>query len=352
MSKKPILSKNSIIILVITTLLAGLSAILLVFFISFNNKLNKTEEDRTYQRYYAMIAGDDESTFTDSLYESILAKAEEEDAYVEMISRSLSQEYSDEELMKIAVASGVDGIILFADENSELRDLIDEAYKENIPVVTLFNDYNLSKRLSFVGISNYNLGKEYGNLIIDMLSDNTYSNDVVKVSVLVDANSEDPGQNVLYLAISETLEKDYEKHSYSHKQVEVSVYPVDSTNSFSVEESVRDLLMDQENGIPDIVVCLNETETTSMYQAVVDYNEVGRVNILGFYDSTSILKGIERNVISATISVDVDEIGSACIDALTEYYELGNTSEYSTADIKVVTKDTLDLYKEGEDNEN
>ena len=50
--------------------------------------------------------------------------------------------------------------------------------------------------------------------------------------------------------------------------------------------------------------------------------------------------------------MDVDEIGSACIDALTEYYELGNTSEYSTADIKVVTKDTLDIYKEGEDHEN
>ena len=349
MSKKLTLSKNSILILVITTVLAGLSATLLVFFISFNNKLNKTEEDRTYTRYYAMIAGDSESTFTDSLYDSIVAKAEEEDAYVEMISRSLSQEYSDKELMKIAVASGVDGIILYADESSELRDLIDEAYEENIPVVTLFNDYNLSKRLSFVGISNYNLGKEYGNLIIDMLSDYSLKKDVVKVSVLVDANAEDPGQNVLYLAISETLEKDYINHPYSHKQVEVSVYPVDSTNSFSVEESVRNLLMDQENGTPDIVVCLNEIETTSMYQAVVDYNEVGSVNILGFYDSPSILKGIERNVIYATISVDVDEIGSTCIDALTEYYELGNTSEYSTADIKVVTKDKLDFYKKGED---
>ncbi|MCR5116620.1 MAG: substrate-binding domain-containing protein [Lachnospiraceae bacterium] len=352
MSKKPFLSKNSIIILVITTLLAGLSATLLVFFISFNNKLNKTEEDRTYQRYYVMIAGDDESSFTDSLYESVRARAEEEDAYVEMISKSLSQKYSDKELVKIAVASKVDGIILYADESSELRDLIDEAYKENIPVVTLFNDYNLSKRLSFVGISNYNLGKEYGKLIIEMLDEITFKNNTVKISVLVDANTEDPGQNVLYTAISETLEKDYLNHSFSHKPAEVSVYPVDSTNSFSVEESVRNLLMDQENGLPDIVVCLNEIETTSMYQAVVDYNEVGRVNILGFYDSASILKGIGRNVIYATISVDIDEIGTACIDALTEYYELGNTSEYSTADITVVTKESLDLYKEGDGDEN
>ena len=46
---------NSIIILVITLILAGLSAALLFFFFSFNKKLNRTEEDTVYKRYYALI---------------------------------------------------------------------------------------------------------------------------------------------------------------------------------------------------------------------------------------------------------------------------------------------------------
>ncbi len=342
---------NSIIILMITLILAGLSAALLFFFFSFNKKLNRTEEDTVYERYYAMITGNDESNFVDSLYDSMIAHATDQESYVEILSKNLSQEYSDRELVKIAIASNVDGIILYADDNSELSDLINEANEKNIPVITLFNDFDLSERLSFVGISNYNLGKEYGNLIIGMMDENILKDDVIKVCVLVDANSGDSGQNVLFSAISETIEKEHKLHPYTHKPAEVRAYPVDTSNSFSVEESVRNLLMDTSTDKPDVVVCLTENETTSMYQAVVDYNEVGSINILGFDDSPAILKGIERNVIYATISIDTDEIAKSCIDALSEYYELGNTSEYNTADIKVINRSNLNEYKEEDENE-
>lgn len=49
--------------------------------------------------------------------------------------------------------------------------------------------------------------------------------------------------------------------------VELSLQSVDDTNAFSVEESVRDIFMGEE--IPDILICLNELNTTCAYQAVV-----------------------------------------------------------------------------------
>ena len=76
-----------------------------------------------------------------------------------------------------------------------------------------------------------------------------------------------------------------------------------------VEESIKTFLLKDRESLPEIVVCLNEMDTIAAYQTVVDYNEVGLVNILGYYDSEVILNGIDRNVIYATISTDTEQMG-------------------------------------------
>lgn len=103
-----------------------------------------------------------------------------------------------------------------------------------------------------------------------------------------------------------------------------------------------------ENQLPDIIICLNELNTTCVYQAVVDYNKVGQVNILGYYDSETIINAIDRNVIYATISIDTMQMGRFCVDALTEYNTYGNTSQFFMADIALINKENVALYLGGE----
>ena len=130
----------------------------------------------------------------------------------------------------------------------------------------------------------------------------------------------------------------------------MTLVSVDDTNAFSVEESIRDIFMEEE--LPDIIICLNELNTTCVYQAVVDYNKVGKVYILGYYDSETIINAIDRNVIYATVSIDTDQMGRYCVDALSEYHELGYTSQYFTADIELIKKSNVHKYLEGgEENE-
>ena len=324
--------------------MVALTGLLIFFFVSYTKTLSRTESDVTYDKYYAMITDDAESSFWKSVYESALETAKEDNAYVEMISNNLSREYSQTELMEIAIASKVDGIIVTAGEAEGMTELINKAYDEGIPVVTLFNDNAQSERLSFVGVGNYNLGREYGNLIIKMANERMFLGNHITVAVLVDASSEDSGQNVLAAGIQETIDRETTEDAIKHKRIEVELVPVDASNSFSVEESVRNLFLLGPGNIPDIVVCLNENETNSVYQGVVDYNQVGFVNILGYYDSEAILKGIERDVIYATLSIDTQQLGQYCIDALTEYYELGNTSQYSAVDSYVINKKNVAEY--------
>ena len=335
---------NSITIFIITGVMVALTGLLIFFFVSYTKTLNRTESDVTYDKYYVMITDDAESSFWKSVYEAASLRAAEENAYVEMISDNLSREYSQAELMEIAIASKVDGIIVTAGESEEITELINQAYEEGIPVITLFNDNAQSERLSFVGVGNYNLGKEYGNLIIQMAKEGAFPGNHINVAVLVDGGAESSGQNVLAAGIQDTIDKESSETVVSHKRIDVTLVPVDASNSFSVEESVRNLFLRGTGSIPNIVVCLNETETNSVYQAVVDYNQVGIVNILGYYDSGAILKGIERDVIYATLSIDTEQLGQYCIDALTEYYELGYTSQYSTVDSYVINKRNVAEY--------
>ena len=343
---------NSITVFIITGVMVGLTGLLIFFFLSYSKTLSRTEQDVTYDKYYVMITDDSESSFWKSVYDAALTAAKEENAYVEMISNNLSREYSQTELMEIAIASGVDGIIVTAGEAEGMTELINRAYEAGIPVVTLFNDNTQSERLSFVGVGNYNLGKEYGNQIIKMANEKIFFGNRIRVSVLLDAGSEDSGQNVLAAAIQDTIAKENAENAEKHKAIEVSLVAVDASNTFSVEESVRSLFVQNTYKIPGIIVCLNENDTNSVYQAVVDYNQVGLVNILGYYDSEAILKGIERDVIYATLSIDTAQLGQYCIDALTEYYELGNTSQYFTADSYVINKNNVNEYREEAVNEN
>ncbi len=101
--------------------------------------------------------------------------------------------------------------------------------------------------------------------------------------------------------------------------------------------------------LPDIFICLDELKTTCVYQAMVDYNRVGQVGILGYYDSETILNAIDRNVIAATISVETKQMGRYCLEALEDYLQYGNTNQYYMADVTLIDKSNVADYIGGED---
>lgn len=340
----------------------------------------------SYDRYYMMITQDDTTSFWQSVYEGAYERALQENVYVDWLGNDQFQDYSVEEQMEIAIASGGDGIIVTAGEEEEMTALIDRADAVGIPVVTLYGDNTQSTRCSFVGVGSYNLGREYGRQALKIMrerlagtqetklaiksGEKTGAENVIqgafsgtdviaekeqvevgtearpiRVTLLVNPFANSLDQNILYSGIQETIEQER-----GNTVVELSQQSVDDTNAFSVEESIRDIFLGED--IPDILICLNELNTTCAYQAVVDYNKVGSVSILGHYVSDTILNAIARNVIYATVDIDTAQMGAFCIDALQEYHDLGYTSQYFTADISLVTRDNVDEYLREEGPEN
>lgn len=321
----------------------------------------------TFDRYYMLITQDSKSAFWQSVYQGANERALQDNVYVDWLGNDQFQNYSVEEQMQVAIASGVDGIIVTADESEKMTALIDRAASEGIPVVTLYGDNTQSARCSFVGVGSYNLGREYGRQVVKIVQERLAGNREklnltaqleaqlenpvesakmvylgtaarpVRVTLLVNAYTKGLDQNIIYSGIQEAIEQER-----GETVIELALQSVDDTNAFSVEESVRDIFM--EGNVPDILICLNELNTTCAYQAVVDYNKVGVVSILGYYVSDTILNAIDRNVIYATMYIDAPQMGRFCIDALQEYHELGYTSQYFTADISLISAENVADY--------
>ena len=166
----------------------------------------------------------------------------------------------------------------------------------------------------------------------------------IDVAILINANSNSSSQNIIISGIRETIE---ENNSNQSTSANIEIISVDNSSTFSVEESIRDIFID--NKRPDVIVCLDELTTTCVYQAVVDYNVVGKVNILGYYDSDTIVNAIDRGVIYSSIAVDTNQLGAYCVEALKDYNELGATSQYFTGDITLINRSNIAEYLNKED---
>lgn len=300
-------------------------------------------EYSTYQNHYVLITENRKDEFWQSVYKGAQQEALENGAYVELLGENLNVGYSKEELMEIAIHSKVNGIIVEADESEGMKMRIQQAHEAGIPVVTAMYDHPDGLRQSYVGVSSYNLGSEYGTQICEIVKrkeEGKYS-----VLVLLDREKKDSSQNILLGSIRETIQK----RGMDHK-ISVETAQIQNDSLFAAEESIRDIFMTSER-LPDIIICLNEGHTTCVYQTVVDYNKVGQVEIVGYYVSDTILSAIEKEIIYSTISIDTEQMGTYCVDALNEYIENGYASDYYGVDVSLINGEKIKASGEGGANE-
>jgi len=333
---------NRTLLLTVTLLMVTL-IVIIIFYQFYIKGSSQTDKGREYDKYYVMITDNRKSSFMQAVHKGAFDTGQEESIYVDMLGDNLPSDYTLNDLFRIAISSQVDGIIVEADESEEMTQLINEAVDEGIPVVTLLNDNTKSNRCSYVGVGGYNIGREYGRQVIEIINEKRSAQErgddyTLNVAVLVNSNNQTSGQNIIVSALQETVEQRLGNSS----DTKINVMAVDNTNTFSVEESVRDIFMNQD--IPDIIVALDELTTTCVYQAIVDYNVVGKVTILGYYNSDTIVNAINRGAVYSTIFIDTAQLGEYCVEALKEYNELGATSQYFTADIMLINKSNVSMY--------
>jgi ribose transport system substrate-binding protein len=324
-----------IIILSVLTLLS------IVFYNTLTARFNTKDNEnaKNCSCHYAFI-GNTSSSLDNMIYEAAYKEGLEKNAYVEYMGRNLDVSYTKVQLMDIAIDAKVDGIILDGDETEDLTRAIYEASLNNIPVITAGTDCSGSARQSYVGISYYTLGQEYGRRIARSVSDKKQT-----VLVLMSPNAKNQDQNIIYSGLRDYLTKINVQNKFS-----VSTQAVGDGTIFSAEEDISDIFGDKT--LPDIMVCLDETDTTCACQAIVDYNRVGDTMLLGYYRNDTIIDAIRKDILSCSFTVDSSEIGIDCVNELNDYKSDGRITEYLTIGIQKIDSSNVERFADEEDNSN
>ena len=132
---------------------------------------------------------------------------------IENFGETLSGEYSTEELMEMAIAARVEGIIAQVSDEEAVSAQIDKAEEEDRKI---------------------------------------------RVTVLLNSEERNAAPNVIFTAISETTASIASK-------IELASKVIDNTGMFESEENVRDLILD--TSYPDIIVCMSAVDTSSAIEA-------------------------------------------------------------------------------------
>lgn len=330
---------------VVVTVLAGIVLVLFIatvaglfYYREMIRKLGEVHEEEftEYPRLYAYIAEDPDSQLSNRIYKEIAEYAVENDCYVEMTGQNLSTSYSKADRMNIAISSKVDGIILEGDDSKETAELIDKATANGIPVVTVLSDCQTSSRKSFVGLNNFSLGSEYGEELAAIGDMNKkYPMNALILLDGDDGNSDD----IIHAAIQQAV---------TGRLIKLTSSVVDTSSPFTSEESVMNIL-DGLATIPDVIICLNDRTTESAIQCIVEKNLVGKTTILGYYDSDTILKAIDRGSVHATFAIETKTVAKQCVNALNEYNNTGFVSEYNPANYILINRQNVSEYTREDD---
>lgn len=111
-------------------------------------------------------------------------------------------------------------------------------------------------------------------------------------------------------------------------------------NKFDIEEAIRTIFQSPE-GPPQILVCMDEVTTECAYQAMIDFNMVGEVKIIGYYVSDTIREAVNKGLIPVTCTLDTEKMGKDCIEALWEYKQEGRVNSYYNVELEFVSKNEI-----------
>ncbi|MCR4999237.1 MAG: substrate-binding domain-containing protein [Lachnospiraceae bacterium] len=295
--------------------------------------VNRTENVTTYSKHYVLIENDTDASYWQDVYQYAQIEANAHDAYVERVTWSPEGKYTLCALMDKYMACGVDGIILVANTEEGLEDKINEATARGIPVVTLMEDVSQSQRISYIGINPVSLGTSYATKLIDMIPDDE---EEYNITVLLTDERVDGNQYEIFTQINTELVK----HEKTEGRVSCVANRVATEGFFLADEDIQKLFRNNED-IPDYIVCFSTAATEIAYQAIVDYNLVGQVQVVGYSLSEMTRKALDTGVVKTTLVFDTKQMGTESVDALIEYGQTGYTNAYYGVDVKFVGEEDL-----------
>ncbi len=305
-------------------MLFGMLLLILVMFgqLIYNaDDKRETKEPVTRPEYHLQIIIQNTDAYFWNLFkEGAKAAQDENGVYVEYVPVSQKDAAVIKEAVEKGINAGVDGIAFQPADTKQTEDLVAEAKKQGVALLTYENDsYNIPS-LPMVGSSNYNIGSMAGSMAAKA------GNGDGNVVVIMNEAGEQGDilyRNLLIQGITEAFS------NYGSMNIE-EIYSL-SKDMFEAERVTSSIISEVKN--TDLIICLDERSTPGVAQVLVDNNMVGDIKVVGYGSMPQTLDYINRGVIYGTVCPNAFEIGYYTVKQLTLSIKGEQISDYTPTEV-------------------
>lgn len=260
--------------------------------------------------------------------------AKERGAVIEFLGPTTASTEEGLKLFEMATSAKVSGIITYVQEEGKYKNKINSAIEKGIPVVTIDSDEEDSNRIAYVGTNNILAGQAAGAEMIKQVG--------LEGKVAVVMGGKD---------VKNQKERVEGFKDYIALNSNLKIVDVDSSDAMLLESEIitRKILNRNDNNI-NALFCTSALDGIGAAKAVKDLNGKGKVKIICFDDLEETIKNIDDNLVTATIVQKSDEMGYKAVNIIMDKIEKkAKEQEKFLTDVKVVNKENLNTYKQGDD---
>ncbi len=280
------------------------------------------KNSRDYSYHVAVVGEYNNSVILNQICRGALSLSDEYNVVIDnLVPKTGAGTMKLQTLVDYAASMSVDGIIAYIpDERVNVNSPVTVDGKR-IPVIMIGNDNPETQAVSYIGINSYELGKKMAETLALFVPDGG------KVLAVYDSSSTAALYGRILSSLRETV-------------VGTGSFRIENTDvrkrgGISAEDEIRDAIRFQ----PDIraVICLSSDNTVRVAENIVDLNLAGKITVIGFGETPQTKEFLNKGILSAIISQQPEDMGRQAVRSLFEYITTGNTNDYTTVTVRVIT---------------
>lgn len=293
---------------------------------------DKTEE-HSLKYHFVLIAQDTNDSFWQSIKNGAQLAAKKHNAALEYNGTLINDESESLAYLNVAIASHVDGIVVYVTDEMAFTPLINKAVAQGIPVITIESDDKNSKRQAFVGPDNYAVGNSEGNLIAMNM------HGVSNVAMIIGGNyaRNNGSRTNLLNGFNDRIKDD--------AWIQVKTIQITNTGYFAAENLIRDIL----NQYPEVntIVSTDYDDTLEILQVFNDLNKEGDYTLIGYGNTQKIRDYIKNGDIFGSVYEDSENTGYKSIENLIASLSNQDVPSFVDTGIYTITRGNLLTYPQG-----
>lgn len=312
------LKSKSLYIVLFSLMIIILFSLAILFSTIYRTRNIKKEsvknETELQKKYHIIVTGNyDNELFLKNVYEGAKSQGDNFDAVVELyVPSSRAEDISYKSLFEYATFVNADGVIAYIDSSDFSEGIHNRTDNKEIPLVTTGVYSPFLPQISFIGNNWWEVGKKIGDEVISLLNDQGI------IYLVIDSKNK-ANYNSLTNSLYETIS--------SHKKIKLKI----------IDKISNEIVFSDGKDGESVVICLTEESTiqTAQITQELKFGKDRHYKIVGFGSNETCQHYLNNGTVSELIYLDPEKIGSAAINQIFEYYNLGYANSYISADVKI-----------------